>query len=96
MTNAQTQRLLSLLHEAELDATVDVYGELHYRFACFQVRISPRPIYCDRGRWLLHAESTDCREATLDWADGFPRYYFNDHALVAELVSWRKARLRAR
>ena len=31
-----------------------------------------RPHYCDRGRWLLHADSKDPTKITLDWADAFP------------------------
>ena len=48
--------------------------------------------YCDRGRWLLNADSKDPTKITLDWADGFPRYYFEDECLLREMKAWLFAR----
>lgn len=55
--------------------------------------ISTRPHYCDRGRWLVHAESSNPALLTIDWADGFPRYYFHTECLVKEVQSWLATRL---
>lgn len=56
------------------------------------IDIQRRPAYCDRGRWLVYARSTAPATLCIDFADGFPRYYFGDQALASELVAWLKAR----
>lgn len=42
------------------------------RTGFYEIHITPRPRYCDRGDWLIHmAGSNDTDEA-----DRFPRYFF--------------------
>ena len=60
--------------------------------ANIEVTIERRPAYCDRGRWLVQAVSQAPAALSIDFADGFPRYYFGDEALVSELLAWLKAR----
>lgn len=42
----------------------------------YTLRIVARPEYCDRGDWKLFADGTG--DSRLDFADGFPRYFFGD------------------
>lgn len=53
--------------------------------------IEERPSYCDRGRYIVkaHPKGTDLH---VDWADGFPRYYFSRTRMVEELDAWLRAR----
>jgi hypothetical protein len=39
----------------------------------YEIHLTPRPSYCDRGDWLIHVEG---HNSDLDGADGFPRYFF--------------------
>lgn len=40
----------------------------------YRIWITPRPIYCDRGDWMIYIEEEG--DHMLDFADGFPRYFF--------------------
>lgn len=40
----------------------------------YTIVIDRRPTYCDRGDWLIFVESEG--ESRLDFADGFPRFFF--------------------
>lgn len=51
-----------------------------------------RPPYCDRGRWLAHAESADPRKCYIDVADLWPRYYFDFDRAKAEVEAWMRIR----
>ena len=64
----------------------DIYTEF------IHVWISPRPDYCDRGSYLVNAESTDYSKLTIDGADFFPRYYFGFDAMMSELEAWLRKR----
>ena len=46
----------------------------------------------DRGNWLFMAGSLDPTKVTIDEADGFPRYYFDDECCVKEVCAWIRAR----
>jgi hypothetical protein len=59
------------------------------------VWMSPRPPYCDRGRWLAHVElrpDGDWRRLSLDSSDGFPRYYFDLDRAKLEIEAWLRVR----
>jgi hypothetical protein len=60
--------------------------------------VEARPAYCNRGRFLVNAQSIDAAVLSIDWADGFPRYYFGVEACAACLVfaQCSPARLRFR
>ena len=49
------------------------------------VRISKRPIYCDRGRYDFWVESKDVRLITVDFSDAFPRYFFRLQGAIDEI-----------
>lgn len=53
----------------------------------FSIHFVRRPHYCDRGRWLVYNEAP-----SLDYSDGWPRYYFNLDVAVSEVCAWLKAR----
>jgi hypothetical protein len=56
------------------------------------ITLEPRPGYCDRGRFIakLFPEGKLARE--IDWADGWPRYYFDLARAKAEIEAWLVAR----
>jgi hypothetical protein len=54
--------------------------------------IEPRPHYCDRGHWQVK-----CTLATIDYQDGFPRYYMSKKVAMFEterFLKWRLWKLR--
>lgn len=63
---------------------------LQHQGAC--VSITPRPGYCDRGRWLVVVDGID----DLDFADAFPRYFMDLEWAKAEMIDWLLWRLQAR
>jgi len=87
--------LVNALEDVGLDCTVNEFGTVFVTVPePFGVWIDRRPPHCDRGRWLWHAESTDRRVATVDGADGFPRYFFDAGCLARELAAWLEVRAR--
>ena len=56
----------------------------------YQIIIARRPHYCDRGDWLIYMNGRN----DIDWADGFPRYFFGTEeevkAQVERFVARRK------
>ena len=56
-----------------------------------QITIEPRPIYCDRGNFLVKAFPRSPL-IVIDREDGFPRYYFGVLACVDEIKMWMDAR----
>jgi hypothetical protein len=68
-------------------------GAYFFYVECEQAKIwvEARPGYCNRGRFLVNAETIDPAVLSIDWADGFPRYYFGVEACVSELLAWMKA-----
>lgn len=56
------------------------------------VYIEKRPPYCDRGRIVAKVEVHNPVDFTVDWADGFPRYYFNETFGKIEILTWLKVR----
>lgn len=71
---------------------VEPYGEFRvYGRNCF-VWVSERPAYCDRGAYLAHLEVTDPRALSVDGADLWPRYYFDEGRMRAEVEAWMRKR----
>lgn len=61
------------------------------------IYLEPRPAYCDRGRWKALVEPDDTPQGrqlalSLDYADMFPRYYFDLDRAKLELEAWVRAR----
>jgi hypothetical protein len=56
------------------------------------ITIEPRPIYCDRGNFLVHVDPRGDLALSLDGADGFPRYYFGVQACADEVHEWMRVR----
>ena len=56
------------------------------------VTIEPRPHYCDRGNFIVKVTPHGDLALSLDWADGFPRYYFGPKACADEIYAWMSVR----
>jgi hypothetical protein len=57
--------------------------------------IQRRPAYCDRGNFVVTIEYVpkyDRRRFSLDWADGWPRYYMDLDRAKLEIKDWMKKR----
>jgi len=65
---------------------------LEFETENIKCRITRRPKYCDRGRFLWRAQSKDITVLNIDDADRFPRYFFNMEALIMEIESLLNAR----
>lgn len=83
--------LQDVFREYGVESRVDEYNIVLIDVGPMHMWISPRPHYCDRGRWLVHVESSDPIKLHIDGADGFPRYYYTVTALVTEVCSFMKA-----
>lgn len=70
----------------------NIMGWLEINTPKVAITIQRRPHYCDRGRWLVQVSSHDDRRLCIDWADGFPRYYFHTEVVMAEVFAWMNAR----
>lgn len=46
----------------------------------------------NRGNWIAAVEVLDPVALHLDWADAFPRYYFDENRAKAELEQWLAVR----
>lgn len=47
-----------------------------------------RNFYCDRGRYGFWAEAKIPEELCIDFADGFPRYFFSLQRAFDEMYDW--------
>ena len=57
----------------------------------YEIHLTPRPGYCDRGDWLLHLERHGAHD--IDGADGFPRYFFgSDDEAKVQMERWLERR----
>lgn len=54
--------------------------------------LHPRPAWCDRGNYHATLDATGDLARSIDWADGWPRYYFDLGRAKAELEAWLKRR----
>jgi hypothetical protein len=56
----------------------------------YEVYLTPRPNYCDRGDWIIYLE---CHNGDLDGADGFPRYFFgSEDEVKVQMERWLERR----
>ena len=69
--------------------SVDGYEDL--RAGPVYITVESRPAYCDRGRWIVKA-SSNSPMLVIDYADAFPRYYFDRECLEIEMTAWLSAR----
>lgn len=49
------------------------------------ITIEPRPVYCDRGNWIVKVFAPNC---LIDAQDAFPRYYFDLGRAKLEMLDW--------
>lgn len=71
--------------------TVDAHGCHWTRGKHCAIWIGPRPPYCDRGNWLAHVDTiagTHPLDFSIDFQDGWPRYYFDLERAKAECEAW--------
>jgi hypothetical protein len=56
----------------------------------YAIDIICRPVYCDRGDWIIHVNGFN---SDIDGEDGFPRYFFGsaDEA-KAQMETWLNRR----
>lgn len=73
--------------EASSGPAVETFLEVHSP-AGWTMTATPRPAYCDRGRWIVQAWGPP----GVDAADGFPRYYFGSDACASEIAAYIEAR----
>jgi hypothetical protein len=56
----------------------------------YEIWLTPRPVYCDRGDWIIYV---DAHNGDLDGADGFPRYFFGSADEVkVQMETWLSRR----
>jgi len=51
-----------------------------------------RPGYCDRGNFIAKLFPHGALELSIDEADGWPRYYFDEERAKLEVEAWLKKR----
>lgn len=58
------------------------------------VDITPRPPYCDRGKWECHIMDAGfpTNPKPVDFADRFPRLFFSLERAKAEMEDWLNVR----
>lgn len=57
-----------------------------------RVSIENRPVYCDRGRFIVKVRPQGAFALEFDAQDGFPRYYFGVEECASEIHAWLEAR----
>ena len=60
--------------------------DFHQETGEYVIVIERRPIYCDRGNWIVKVFSHGI--LPLDDQEGFPRYYFDLDRAKAEMEDW--------
>jgi len=61
----------------------------------YEVTISRRPHYCDRGDWMIYVDACGRAAAMsgFDGSDGFPRYFFGtEEEAKAQMETWADRR----
>jgi len=56
------------------------------------VYLSPRPAHCDRGRYIAQLDAMGDLGRDLNYADLWPRYYFDLERAKAEVEAWMRCR----
>ncbi len=64
--------------------------EIHTKY--MSLCIEKRPNYCDRGRYIVKVDPLDLTKCHVDYADGFPRYYFELHCMLIEIEHFIRAK----
>jgi hypothetical protein len=82
------ERGIPVVHEL----TGDVGGWLKIEVPQALITIEPRPLYCDRGNFIVKVFPRGDLALSLDEQDRFPRYYFGVLACVTELYAWMQVR----
>lgn len=74
--------------------TNEEYGYQFVKLEQCEIHLSRRNWYCDRGAWDANVYPVDRSELSLslDYADGFPRYYFDETRAKLEMECWAKKR----
>lgn len=80
------------LLQAPIGEWIDAGSYLNIRGKDCMIGLEPRPPYCDRGHWIAKLEVLDDCQLHIDWADGWPRYYFDLERAKAEIEAWLQAR----
>ena len=57
-----------------------------------EITLEPRPHYCDRGNWIAKLFPVGTLAEDIDYADGWPRYYFDVDRAKAECWAWLEKR----
>jgi hypothetical protein len=75
--------------------SVDAYGCEVRVTSHGTIYLEKRPPYCDRGRFVVKIDAaygSDCPACNIDYADCFPRYYFDHERAQLEVQAWVEAR----
>lgn len=67
-------------------------GYLEIRGRECSISLEPRPVYCDRGNWIAKLDARGELALSIDWADGWPRYYFDLDRAKQEIQAWLEKR----
>jgi hypothetical protein len=60
----------------------------------FDFSLEPRPLYCDRGRWIAKVQSKVAPSVdVIDEQDGWPRYYMTLENAMSECELWAGRRI---
>jgi hypothetical protein len=57
-----------------------------------EITLEARPSYCDRGNWIAKLHPEGKLAMSIDFADGWPRYYFDLDRAKLELEAWIRKR----
>lgn len=57
-----------------------------------EITIEKRPLYCDRGKYIIKVFSSCPVKLHIDESDMFPRYYFAYTNMIDEIERWINAR----
>lgn len=76
------------------EPVIDEHGEAYITLEAVTIGITKRPYYCDRGRYgvLVDVNHGFHERLNIDFADGFPRYFFSLQRLVDEIADWIEIR----
>lgn len=69
---------------------LDEHGYMFIDLSHAKIMVHKRNWYCDRGRYGFSVEvkREHLDKMSIDWADGFPRYFFKLQRAFDELEDW--------
>lgn len=89
----QVEELLRQRHVPVEVAGVDGYTRwLKIDVPQAEITVESRPVYCDRGNFIVKVFPRGDLALSLDEHDGFPRYYFGPLACADEIFAWMQCR----